>query len=400
MKSSGDRELSTTMALVAILGKIFRDKEIAPKLVPIIPDEARTFGMEGFFQKVGIYAHEGQKYQPVDSEQLSSYREDQSGQVLEEGITEAGAMSSFIAAGTAYTNHDIEMMPFYIFYSMFGFQRVMDLAWAAGDSQTRGFLIGATSGRTTLAGEGLQHQDGQGLIMASMIPNCISYDPTYAYEMATIIEDGIKKMYVDQKNYFYYITTTNENYLHPKMPKGSKDGIIQGMHKIISSKNPQVRLLGSGSILRECMKANEELKKINIETEVWSVTSFNMLRKDGMETDRYNQHNPTKKQKTSYVKKCFKGKNIPVIASTDYVRSYADQIRPYIEDDYFVLGTDGYGRSDTREKLRDFFEIDYKNIIRITIFALYKNEKITQKTVLKIFKDLKIQNSKPHPWEI
>ncbi len=399
-EGTGNREISTTMATVRIITDLLKDKNIGERVVPIVPDEARTFGMESLFRQVGIYSSAGQKYEPEDADKVMWYKESKEGVMLEEGITEAGAFSAWTALATAYSNYDFPMLPFYLFYSMFGFQRVHDLAWAAGDSQAKGFLIGATSGRTTLNGEGLQHQDGHSHMLSATIPNCLSYDPAFGYEIATIIEDGIKKMYVDQKNYFYYITTTNENYLHPKMPKGSKDGIIQGMHKIISSKNPQVRLLGSGSILRECMKANEELKKINIETEVWSVTSFNMLRKDGMETDRYNQHNPTKKQKTSYVKKCFKGKNIPVIASTDYVRSYADQIRPYIEDDYFVLGTDGYGRSDTREKLRDFFEIDYKNIIRITIFALYKNEKITQKTVLKIFKDLKIQNSKPHPWEI
>jgi pyruvate dehydrogenase E1 component len=266
MKSSGERELSTTMALVAILGKIFRDKAVAPKLVPIIPDEARTFGMEGFFQKVGIYAHEGQKYEPVDSEQLSSYREDQSGQVLEEGITEAGAMSSFIAAGTSYTNHDVEMIPFYIFYSMFGFQRIMDLAWAAGDCQTRGFLIGATSGRTTLAGEGLQHQDGQGLIMASMIPNCISYDPTYAYEMAVIIEDGIKRMHEKKENIFYYVTALNENYKHPEIPSHvKKEDILKGMYLFKEFRNKgktTVQLFGSGSILNETIKAAEILSEI------------------------------------------------------------------------------------------------------------------------------------------
>ena len=402
MKSSGDRELSTTMALVAILGKIFRDKEIAPKLVPIIPDEARTFGMEGFFQKVGIYAHEGQKYQPVDSEQLSSYREDQSGQVLEEGITEAGAMSSFIAAGTAYTNHDIEMMPFYIFYSMFGFQRVMDLAWAAGDSQTRGFLIGATSGRTTLAGEGLQHQDGQGLIMASMIPNCISYDPTYAYEMATIIEDGIKRMHTNKENVFYYITALNENYKHPEIPKHAKKGdILKGMYLFKEFRNKGksiVQLFGSGSILNETIKAAEILSKdFGIDSDVWSITSYSEIQRDGAEILRWNQLHPDKKPKETYIQKCLKGRSGPVIAASDYIRSHVDQIRPYINSSFYTLGTDGYGRSDTRKELRKFFEVNKESIIVNTLSALSHEQKIASKVVNDAIKKYKIDPEKPYP---
>jgi len=293
------------MALVRMLTAVLRDKNVAPRLVPIIPDEARTFGMEGFFQKIGIYAHEGQKYEPVDSEQLSSYREDKSGQVLEEGINESGAMSSWIAAGTAYTNHDIEMIPVYIFYSMFGFQRVGDLAWAAGDSQARGFLIGATAGRTTLAGEGLQHQDGHSQLLASNIPNCISYDPTFAYEMATIFRDGLRRMHENREKIFYYITAMNENYSHPEKPKGCDEGILKGMYLFKEGKNKgktKVQLMGSGTILREVIAASEILSKdYNIDADIWSVTSFNELRRDGMETERLNLLNPNEKPKKSYV---------------------------------------------------------------------------------------------------
>ena len=312
MKSTGKKEMSTTMALVRMMTALLRDKNVASRLVPIIPDEARTFGMEGFFQKIGIYAHEGQKYEPVDSEQLSSYREDRSGQVLEEGINESGAMSSWIAAGTSYTNHDIEMIPVYIFYSMFGFQRVGDLAWAAGDSQTRGFLIGATAGRTTLAGEGLQHQDGHSQLLASNIPNCISYDPTFAYEMATIFREGLRRMHEKKENVFYYITAMNENYPHPEKPKGCDDGILKGMYLFKEGKNKgktKVQLLGSGTILREIIAASDILsKEYNIDADIWSVTSFNELRRDGMETERVNLLNPNKKPKKSYVQECLSKK--------------------------------------------------------------------------------------------
>ena len=402
MKSSGERELSTTMALVAILGKIFRDKEVAPKLVPIIPDEARTFGMEGFFQKVGIYAHEGQKYEPVDSEQLSSYREDQSGQVLEEGITEAGAMSSFIAAGTAYTNHDVEMIPFYIFYSMFGFQRVMDLAWAAGDSQARGFLIGATSGRTTLAGEGLQHQDGQGLIMASMIPNCISYDPTYAYEMATIVEDGIKRMHENKENIFYYVTALNENYKHPEIPSHvKKEDILKGMYLFKEFRNKgktTVQLFGSGSILNETIKAAQILsEEFGIDSDVWSITSYSEIQREGAETLRWNQLHPDKDSRKTYIEKCLEGRSGPIIAASDYIRSHVDQIRPYIKTNFLTLGTDGYGRSDTRKELRKFFEVNKESIVVNTLSALSKEQKIASKVVKDTIKKYNIDPDKPYP---
>ena len=402
MKSSGQRELSTTMALVAILGKIFRDKEVAPKLVPIIPDEARTFGMEGFFQKVGIYAHEGQKYEPVDAEQLSSYREDQSGQVLEEGITEAGAMSSFIAAGTSYTNHDVEMIPFYVFYSMFGFQRVMDLAWAAGDSQARGFLIGATSGRTTLAGEGLQHQDGQGLIMASMIPNCISYDPTYAYEMATIVEDGIKRMHENKENIFYYVTALNENYKHPEIPSHvKKEDILKGMYLFKEFRNKGkaiVQLFGSGSILNETIKAAQILsEEYGIDSDVWSITSYSEIQREGAETLRWNHLHPDKDLRKTYIEKCLEGRSGPIIAASDYIRSHVDQIRPYIKTNFLTLGTDGYGRSDTRKELRKFFEVNKESIVVNTLSTLSKEQKIASKVVKDAIKKYNIDPDKPYP---
>ncbi len=405
MKSSGDRELSTTMALVAILGKIFRDKAVAPKLVPIIPDEARTFGMEGFFQKVGIYAHEGQKYEPVDSEQLSSYREDQSGQVLEEGITEAGAMSSFIAAGTSYTNHDVEMIPFYIFYSMFGFQRIMDLAWAAGDCQTRGFLIGATSGRTTLAGEGLQHQDGQGLIMASMIPNCISYDPTYAYEMAVIIEDGIKRMHEKKENIFYYVTALNENYKHPEIPSHvQKEDILKGMYLFKEFRNKgktTVQLFGSGSILNETIRAAEILsQEFGIDSDVWSITSYSELQRNGAEISRWNQLHPGQDPKKTYIEKCLEGRSGPIIAASDYIRSHVDQIRPYIKSNFTTLGTDGYGRSDTRKELRKFFEVNKESIVVNALSTLSREQKIASKIVNDAIKQFRIDPEKPYPTKL
>ena len=404
LQSSGSREMSTTMALVRMLTNLLRDKNIAPKLVPIIPDEARTFGMEGFFQKIGIYAHEGQKYEPVDSEQLSFYREDRKGQVLEEGITEAGAMSSWIAAGTAYTNHDLEMIPIYIFYSMFGFQRVMDLVWAAGDSQTRGFLIGATSGRTTLAGEGLQHQDGHSHLLASTIPNCKSYDPTFAYELAVILSEGLKRMHDKQENIFYYITVMNENYKHPKIPADSQKGILKGMYlfKEFSNKGKiKIQLLGCGAILREMLGAAEILcKDYNVDSDVWSVTSFNELRRDGMETERKNLLNPGEKPEKSYVQKCLGERDGPIIAASDYIRTYADQIRPYLSKPFYSFGTDGYGRSDSRKKLRKFFEVDKEHIIAYALSALAKEQLIPSKQAKQAMKKYSIDKNKPIPTEL
>ena len=401
MKSTGEKEMSTTMALVRMMTALLRDKNVAPRLVPIIPDEARTFGMEGFFQKIGIYAHEGQKYEPVDSEQLSSYREDRSGQVLEEGINESGAMSSWIAAGTSYTNHDIEMIPVYIFYSMFGFQRVGDLAWAAGDSQTRGFLIGATAGRTTLAGEGLQHQDGHSQLLASNIPNCISYDPTFAYEMATIFREGLRRMHEKKENVFYYITAMNENYSHPEKPKGCDDGILKGMYLFKEGKNKgktKVQLLGSGTILRELIAASSILsKEYNIDADIWSVTSFNELRRDGMETERVNLLNPNKKPKKSYVQECLSKKDGLIIAASDYTRAFTDQIRPYTDKKFYSLGTDGYGRSDTRKNLRKFFEVDKEHIVAFTLSALAKEQLVGSEEAEKAIKKYKIDKEKDFP---
>jgi len=404
LKSSEGREMSTTMALVRMLTSLLRDKNIAPKLVPIIPDEARTFGMEGFFQKIGIYAHEGQKYEPEDSKQLSSYKEDKKGQVLEEGLTESGAMSSWIAGGTSYTNHDLEMIPIYTFYSMFGFQRVMDLVWAAGDSQARGFLIGATAGRTTLAGEGLQHQDGHSHLLASTIPNCISYDPTFAYELAVILREGLGRMHEKQENIFYYITVMNENYTHPAFPKDCEKGILKGMYLFKEFNNKgkiKIQLLGCGTILREMIAAAEVLsKEYNIDSDVWSVTSFNELRKDGMETERKNLLNPGVKPEKSYVEKCLEKRDGPIIAASDYVRSFADQIRPYLSKPFYSFGTDGYGRSDGRKKLRRFFEVDKEHIVTYALSALAKEQLVPSKYAEKAMKKYNIDKNKPIPTEL
>ena len=405
-ESTGEKEMSTTMALVRMLTSILRDKNVAPRLVPIIPDEARTFGMEGFFQKIGIYAHEGQKYEPEDAAQLSSYREDKSGQVLEEGINEAGAMSSWIAAGTSYTNHDIEMIPIYLFYSMFGFQRIGDLAWAGADSQSRGFLIGATAGRTTLAGEGLQHQDGHSHLMASTIPNCISYDPTYHYELAVIFREGLKRMHEKKENIFYYITTMNENYSHPAIPKNKdcEEGILKGMYKIKEfnkHKKTKIQFLGSGTILREMIAGAEILQKeYQIDSEIWSVTSFNELRRDGMETERFNLLNPDKNQKISYVEKCLGKTEGPILAASDYMRANSDQIRPYIDKSFYSLGTDGFGRSDTRKNLRNFFEVDKEHIVAYGLSVLSREQLIASKYAAEAIKKYKINPDKKIPTKL
>ncbi len=405
-ESTGKKEMSTTMILVRMLTSLLRDKNVAPRLVPIIPDEARTFGMEGFFQKIGIYAHEGQKYEPVDSEQLSSYREDIKGQVLEEGITEAGAMSSWIAAGTSYTNHDLEMIPIYLFYSMFGFQRIGDFAWAAGDAQTRGFLIGATAGRTTLAGEGLQHGDGHSHILSSVIPNCKSYDPTFGYELATIFREGLRRMYEKQENIFYYITTMNENYPHPEMPKGKgvEDGILKGMYlfkELNKYKKTKIQLLGSGTILREMLAAAEILQKdYQIDSNVWSVTSFNELRKEALEVERYNLLNPDKKPKKNYIEKCMSTTEGPIVSASDYIRLNSDQIRPFIRKSFYSFGTDGYGRSDTRKNLRKFFEIDKEHLVTYSLSVLAKEQLIPSKYAKEAIKKYNIDPEKPFPTKL
>jgi pyruvate dehydrogenase E1 component len=398
-EGTGERKISTTMAAVRVLTDLLKDKEIGKRIVPIVPDEARTFGMEALFRQVGIYSSAGQNYEPEDADKVMWYKESKEGVMLEEGITEAGAFSAWSALATAYSNYDYPMIPFYLFYSMFGFQRIHDLAWAAGDAQAKGFLIGATSGRTTLNGEGLQHQDGHSHILSSTIPNCLSYDPAFSYEVAVIIKDGIQKMYVDQENYFYYITTTNENYQHPQMPDGSEDGIIKGMYKLIASDKPVIRLLGSGSILRESIKAMDILKNYGILAEVWSVTSFNLLRKNGMESERHNQLNPGSEEKKSYIEECFDLSPMPVVASTDYMRSYAEQIRPYIKEEFTVLGTDGFGRSDSRETLREFFEIDANSIVRASVYSLYKNNKLDKTVLDKIYEEIGVDSSKINPWE-
>ena len=405
-ESTGKKEMSTTMVLVRMLINLLRDKNVAPRLVPIIPDEARTFGMEGFFQKIGIYAHEGQKYEPVDSEQLSSYREDIKGQVLEEGLTEAGAISSWIAAGTSYTNHDISMIPIYLFYSMFGFQRIGDFAWAAGDNQTRGFLIGATAGRTTLAGEGLQHADGHSHIISSVIPNCISYDPTFAYELAVIFREGLRRMYEKEENVYYYITTMNENYPHPAIPSDKKceEGILKGMYKIKEIniyKKTKIQLLGSGTILREMLAAAEILQNdYQIDSDIWSVTSFNELRKDGMETERYNLLNPDKEQKISYVEQCLAKTEGPVLAASDYMRMNSDQIRPYIKKNFYSLGTDGFGRSDTRKELRRFFEVDKEHIVAYALSVLSTEQLIASRYAKDAIKKYKIDPDRDFPTKL
>ncbi len=404
--STGEKEMSTTMALVRMLTSLMRDKNISPRLVPIIPDEARTFGMEGFFQKIGIYAHEGQKYEPEDAAQLTSYREEKSGQVLEEGINEAGAMSSWIAAATAYTNHDIEMIPIYTFYSMFGFQRIGDLAWAAGDSQARGFLIGATAGRTTLAGEGLQHQDGHSHLIASTIPNCVSYDPTFHYELATIFREGLRRMHEKKENIFYYITTMNENYSHPEMPKdkNTEEGILKGMYKIKEFnkyKKTKIQLLGSGAILREMISAAEILQKdYQIDSDIWSVTSFNELRKNGMEVERYNLLNPDKEKKISYVDECLSKTEGPIMAASDYMRMNSDQIRPYTDKSFYSLGADGFGRSDTRKNLRKFFEVDKEHLVTYGLSILAKEQLIASKYAQEAIKKYNIDSNKPMPTKL
>ena len=397
---SDGKEISSTMSFVRMMTDVIKDKAIGEHIVPIVPDEARTFGMEGLFRQIGIYSSEGQKYKPEDADQVMWYKESKDGVMLEEGINEAGAFSAWIALATAYSNYDLPMVPIYLFYSMFGFQRIHDLAWAAGDSQAKGFLIGATSGRTTLNGEGLQHQDGHSHLFSATIPNCLSYDPAYAYELAVIFQHGIQKMFVDLENYYYYITVTNENYKQPPKPQGSEEGIIKGMYQIIEKKDHQVILLGSGSILNESVKAVEILSSIGIAAEVWSVTSFNMLRKDGIDKQRFNELHPDATSKRSYVEECLSDASIPVIASTDYMRAYPEQIRGYIKAPFYTLGTDGYGRSDSREKLREFFEIDANNIARMASYALFKKGSMTKAEINKIYKKLNVDPSKPNPWEV
>jgi pyruvate dehydrogenase E1 component len=374
LKSSGDRKISTTMAFVRIITALIRDKGVGKNIVPIVPDEARTFGMEGLFRSFGIYSSSGQQYEPEDSGKVMWYREDAKGQILQEGINEAGAMAEWVSAATAYSNYQINMVPFYIYYSMFGFQRIGDLAWLAGDIQAKGFLIGGTAGRTTLNGEGLQHQDGHGLVLAGTIPNCVSYDPTYAFEMAVIIHDGFRRMYEEQENIFYYITAMNENYVHPDMPEGAEEGIIKGLYKLkpaTTDHKLKAQLLGSGTILREVEAAAELLAEDwKVSATVWSATSMNELARDGMAVERHNRLHPTAEKQRSYVEQCLDDEPGVVVASTDYIRNYCEQIRPWVKAPYTVLGTDGFGRSDNRARLRSHFEVDRYHVVVATLNTL------------------------------
>lgn len=402
LEGSGEREMSTTMAFVRILTALARDKKIGKNIVPIVPDEARTFGMEGMFRQLGIYSSVGQLYEPQDKAQVMFYKEDKNGQILEEGINEAGAMSSWIAAATAYSAHGVNMVPFYIYYSMFGFQRIGDLAWAAGDMQARGFLIGATAGRTTLAGEGLQHQDGHGLITASTIPNCVAYDPCFAYELAVIIHDGMHRMVQEQENVYYYITSMNENYVMPKMPKGAEAGIKKGMYAFSTDKakkgEHKVQLFGSGTILREVIEAAELLKKDwKISADVWSITSYNELAREAVDCERWNMLNPSKKARVPYITNELKDCEGPVIASSDYIRTVSNQVRQYVPATYTVLGTDGFGRSDTRKNLRRHFEVNSHYVVLATLKTLADEGTIPASKVSDAIKKYKIDTKKPNP---
>ena len=403
LEGSGDREISTTMAFVRMMNALIKDKNLGERVVPIVPDEARTFGMEGMFRQMGIYSAGGQKYQPEDAGQVMYYREDKKGRILEEGINEAGAMSGWIAAATSYSVHNYALIPFYIFYSMFGFQRVGDLCWAAGDSQARGFLLGATAGRTTLNGEGLQHQDGHSHVLASTVPNCVSYDPAYSYELAVILQDGLRRMYQDDEKVFYYLTLMNENYRHGAMPEGAEEGIRQGMYLLRETRTkkktaPRVQLLGAGTILREVEAAAELLRDdFGIAADVWSVTSFNELRREGIRLDREAMLNPEQEPLPCWVQRSLGQRPGPVIAATDYMRAYADQIRPWIDRRYVVLGTDGYGRSDSRQKLRHFFEVDRYFVVLAALHALRQDGKVEASTIKQAIETYGIDANKPYP---
>ena len=410
ISGSGDRELSTTMAFVRMLTALCKDEEIGERVVPIVPDEARTFGMEGMFRQLGIYSAVGQLYDPADSHQVMFYREDKKGQMLEEGITEAGAFSTWLAAATSYSVNNYPLIPFYTYYSMFGFQRVGDLCWAAGDSQARGFLIGATAGRTTLNGEGLQHQDGHSHILSSTIPNCVSYDPAYAYELAIIVQDGLKRMYKNMESVFYYITTMNENYQQPAMPAGVEEGIIRGMYlledgaakeyKVAKSidKKLRLRLLGGGTILREVRRAAQILREeYSVAVDVFSVTSFNELRKEALAVARENMLQPDRQATVPYVTQQLEKQQGPVIAATDYMKAYSDQIREFVPDSYRVLGTDGFGRSDSRKQLRHFFEVDSKFIVLAALTELKDRELIGHTVIIDHMKTTGIDRNKVNP---
>jgi pyruvate dehydrogenase E1 component len=401
LKDTGDREISTTMAFVRVLAILLRDKELAPHIVPIVADEARTFGMEGMFRQLGIYSSIGQLYTPVDSDQLMFYKEDRKGQILQEGITEAGAMSSWIAAATSYSSSGVPMVPFYAFYSMFGFQRVGDLAWAAGDMRAKGFLIGGTAGRTTLNGEGLQHEDGHSHMLSGVVPNCVSYDPTFAYELAVIIRDGLRRMYQEKEDVYYYITVMNENYPHPAMPANAEEGIRKGLYLFREGPDggKKVQLMGSGTILREVIAAASILEQdFGVAADIWSATSFTELRREGVDSVRWNRLNPEKEARVPWVTHCLADRKGPVIVATDYVRAFGDQVRGFLQQaDYIVLGTDGFGRSDTREKLRRFFEVDRFNVAYAALYALYRKGMLGQGELLSARGKLGIDPDKMNP---
>jgi pyruvate dehydrogenase E1 component len=405
MKATGEREISTTMAFVQALNIVLRDKSVGPRVVPIIADEARTFGMEGLFRQIGIYAPFGQKYRPVDADQLMYYREDAAGQVLQEGITEAGAMSSWVAAATSYSTNNLPMLPFFIFYSMFGMQRVGDLAWLAGDMRCRGFLLGATAGRTTLNGEGLQHEDGHSHLLSGAIPNCISYDPTFHFEVCVILQDGMRRMLTEQQDVYYYITLMNENYGHPDMPAGAEQGIIKGMYLLkdggkAKKGTPRAQLLGSGTILREVIAAAELLEKdFGVVCDIWSCPSFVELRRDGADVERHNRLHPEAKPRTAWVTECLESREGVIVAATDYVRAFADQIRAYVPKgrSYTVLGTDGFGRSDTRAKLRHFFEVDRHWIAQATVATLAEEGVLKKSDAAKALKLYGLDPEKANP---
>lgn len=400
LADSGERTLSTTMGFVRMFAALVRDKNIGDRLVPIVPDEARTFGMDGLFRQLGIYSSKGQKYEPEDAGQVMYYREDKKGRILEEGINEAGAMSAWMAASTSYSHHNYPLIPFYIYYSMFGFQRVGDLAWASGDIRARGFLLGGTAGRTTLNGEGLQHQDGHSHILSSTIPNCISYDPTYNYELAVILQEGMRRMYQEQEDVFYYITLLNENYTHRAMPEGSQEGILRGLYQLMeqpdTSSNLRVHLLGSGSILREVEVAADKLREdFDIAATVWSAPSFTELRREGLAVERWNRLHPEDEPRKSWVEQHLGNVREPIIAATDYMKSFADQIRPFVASPYVVMGTDGFGRSDTRAKLRDFFEVDSRFVVLAALSALAEQGQVPKSRVSEAIEKYGINPEKP-----
>ncbi len=401
LESTGDREISTTMAFVRILTTLLRDKKIGKQVVPIVPDESRTFGMEGLFRSVGIYNPLGQHYTPEDRDQMMYYKESESGQVLQEGINEAGAMADWIAAATSYSNHGVPMVPFYIYYSMFGFQRIGDLAWAAGDSRARGFMLGGTAGRTTLNGEGLQHEDGHSHVLAGTIPNCVSYDPTFSYEVAVIVQHGLQRMFADQEDVFFYLTLMNENYQHPEMPMGSEEGIIKGLYRMKKTSRPgkkHVNLMGSGTILVQAIKAAEMLKDdFGVTSDIWSATSFNELARDGQDVTRHNRLNPFAEERVPFVTQTLGAAKGPIIAATDYMKSYADQIRAYVPNRYTVLGTDGFGRSDSRVNLRRHFEVDASHIAAAAMVDLFREGAVSEKDLEKALKTYDIDGGKPNP---